>query len=923
MPTKALRVGHLNVRSLTAHLDEVVDLLAAKQLDVLCLSESWLTDGVDSRMLRFPGYTIHRKDRASSRVGGGVAILSRRSISVLPLQVPGTGSSLETLWLQSNQQPTFILGVGYRPPSGPPAAAIEDLHYQLTDVLSRDRPMYLLGDLNFDTLQPTKPGVSGYLQLLADLSLHQLVTSPTRPGATPSLIDHIIVNRPELTASTSVVRCDISDHDLVTTNITNIRIRHKPEIIRIRPTRGVDQNALCLQLLLADWTQIDGSETVAGKWDAFLDVWTPIINLHMPIKEIKTRSRQYPWLRDDEVRQAMADRDRARARRDRHNSESAQQDYRDSRNAVKSALHRASSAYYLTSFKNSRKKTWRDIRNFLVASKKAEPRTNVSTADPGWADRVNKFFADVGPAVAETLSAADDGAPLPPRPPRVCSGAFRPRPVTMPELSAALARMGTSRACGEDDITVQMLRMTFPVIAPQLLKIINCSISTSELPAQWKQATVLPLFKKGDAGDPNNYRPISILPTVAKLCERVICSQLISYLSEQHVLCPEQYGFRPGLSTEAAMLDAVTFVTNCVDSGHVAPLVAIDTSKAFDSVEHARLLDKLGWYGVEPDWFAAWLSDRHQVVRGGTNLPEPVTHGVIQGSILGPALFLIFTNDLTQHLIGTKTIMYADDTQFFDSDSPKNITSLKVRIQNTLSTAQNWFTRNRLKINPSKTEMIIFQSKRITQSPDSSFSISFGTDIINPSQSAKVLGVVVDRHLSWHDHVSSVVQKCYCILIGIARAHRRIPQCVKQLLIEALVFPHIRYCLSVWAGCGVGERRRVQKVINFAARVVTGLGRRDHVTPALAELGWPSVDGLIAESDVAAMRRILHAPHAPELLRSKVMYRSDVSCRQSRATADGQLQIPRTRTELARRSFLSRAVRTWNEALEKCRTVMH
>ena len=206
--------------------------------------------------------------------------------------------------------------------------------------------------------------------------------------------------------------------------------------------------------------------------------------------------------------------------------------------------------------------------------------------------------------------------------------------------------------------------------------------------------------------------------------------------------------------------------------------------------------------------------------------------------------------------------------------------------------------------------MVIFQSKRIRQNPD--FSVRFGSDSVHPSHSAKVLGVVLDRHLSWHDHISLVVKKCYCILVCLARTHRRIPRCTKQLLIEALVFPHIRYCLSVFGGCGVGERKRVQKVINFAARIVTGIGRRDHVTPALAELGWLKVDDLIAESDIAAMRRILCAPTPPELLRSRIEYRSDVSVRQSRATVSEQLQLPRVRTELAKRSFLSRATRAWN-----------
>ena len=150
----------------------------------------------------------------------------------------------------------------------------------------------------------------------------------------------------------------------------------------------------------------------------------------------------------------------------------------------------------------------------------------------------------------------------------------------------------------------------------------------------------------------------------------------------------------------------------------------------------------------------------------------------VQGSILGPVLFLLFTNDLTQHLPGTKIIMYADDTQFFDFDSPKNTDELKARVENTLSTALLWFTQNRLKINPNKTEMVIFQSKRIRDNPN--FSISFDTETIYPSKSAKLLGVFLDCHLSWHDHISFVVRKCYSILVRLARTHRRFPKCTKK-----------------------------------------------------------------------------------------------------------------------------------------------
>ena len=138
------------------------------------------------------------------------------------------------------------------------------------------------------------------------------------------------------------------------------------------------------------------------------------------------------------------------------------------------------------------------------------------------------------------------------------------------------------------------------------------------MPAVWKLADVIPLHKKGDRCDPSNYRQISIITVVAKLCEKKVCSQLMTYLERHSLILPTAVWLPAGRSTEAAMLDVVTYVTENIDRGLVSSLVTADTSKAFDSVEHPRLLDKLGWYGIQPDWFADWLEGTGSVHRVAT-----------------------------------------------------------------------------------------------------------------------------------------------------------------------------------------------------------------------------------------------------------------------------------------------------------------
>ena len=192
-------------------------------------------------------------------------------------------------------------------------------------------------------------------------------------------------------------------------------------------------------------------------------------------------------------------------------------------------------------------------------------------------------------------------------------------------------------------------------------------------------------------------------------------------------------------------------------------LTTTDTSKAFDSVQHSRLLEKLGWNGVDIHWFRDWLEGRSQRVIG-SNTSLPVTHGVIQGSILGPTLFTLFTNDLPSFIHRGQLVMYADDAQFIDADTPANADTLCARMEETLSTALNWFTQNRLKINPRKTDLLLVKSPRVNI--NTNVELHVGAAVIRPSSSVKIFGVFVDSCLDWERHVSATVQRCYGILWG-------------------------------------------------------------------------------------------------------------------------------------------------------------
>ena len=250
-------------------------------------------------------------------------------------------------------------------------------------------------------------------------------------------------------------------------------------------------------------------------------------------------------------------------------------------------------------------------------------------------------------------------------------------------------------------------------------------------------------------------------------------------------------------------------------------------------------------------------------------------------------------------------------SQLLDSAHPDNLSGLMSRQEETLLIVRSYFTSNSLKMNPSKTTLILVGTPQNLKKT-SSFRINIAGHILTPSLSVKLLGVTLDRSLLWDEHICSVVKKCYSILVCLYKIRHHLTPEARKLLIQSHVFPHILYCLSVWGGAAACHLSRVQKILYFGARIVTGTRIRDHITPALETLGWPSVRDLVAHRDCIGVFRALSDKQAPLAVRSLFRHRADVSQRVTRATAAGELELPALRLSLSRRVFSYRAASSWN-----------
>ena len=623
-----------------------------------------------------------------------------------------------------------------------------------------------MGDLNCNLLD-TSPcaGRARLLEMLRSFSLNQYVTQPTFSSG--SLLDVVICNSSDVVKHVGSFKCALSPHHFVRTLLRFPKNRRKPFHIRTRILRGIDRDSLFRDLHLVDWSGIFNCQSVADMWSYVIYCLLPALDRHAPLKTMVVRNPGAPAVTSATLT-LMAER-RGVLRR-----EGRSPTFRELDRRVRSAIRRDSRVDIEERLRaQGSSSLYRTVRP-LIAGKRSSS-VNLPSATPG---ELNAYFVSVGPRVAADLASLGVPPDVPCRLPRVGACGFRVAGVTLAELRKEVFSMKRSGACGPDGISIRILLLCFDAIGPILLHIVNACLTTCDFPDSWKHSMVHPIFKSGDPTVISNYRPISIVPAMAKIVERVVQRQLSAYMSDNHLLSSAQHGFRPRHSTETALLSVTNRIFSNMDRGHVSLLCLLDLSKCFDVIPHSQLLSKLQLYGVDPTWFSSYLTGHTQSVcvtsSSGDRVvskPLPNTMGVFQGSALGPLLFTIFANDLSLHALDAHVTQYADDTQVLISDVKRNLPSLILRMESTLTSLASWFHAHGLKLNTSKTEILLLGTRQNTRDlPPVSVRVGGGT--IQESAQVRNLGVLFDRHLTWDAHVSDVVRKCVGLLIGLRHLRR-------------------------------------------------------------------------------------------------------------------------------------------------------
>ncbi|KAK3523359.1 hypothetical protein QTP86_029866 [Hemibagrus guttatus] len=773
--------GLWNCQSAIRKADFISALASHYSFDFLALTETWIPpQNTATPAALSSAYTFSHSPRESGRGGGTGLLLSQRwCTSPLPLSHL-TISSFEFHAVSVTSPINLFIIVIYRPP-GPLGNFLDEMDTLLSVFPSDSTPLTVLGDFN---LPSDKLHSSGLLALLNSFSLSFNSCPPTHKES--NILD-LVFTHPSPATDMTVTPLHISDHHLVSFSITlPVLPKRNPQHLSLtrRNLHSISPSSVasCTLSSLPDHESFS-SLPLDSATDTLLSSLSSTMDFLCPLSTIRRKnSSPAPWLSDV-------------LRNNRRELRSAARKWKKSKLDTD-----------LTSYRTLLSKFSLDVTSAKTSFYKEKLET--SAQDPR---KLHNIFSSLlnppAPPSPSSLTAEDFASFYTEKIERICQ-TFTSLPTSptshnqhsatpsLTQLSTVAAEevLQITRSCNPttcplDPIPSAMLQTISPDLLPFITTVINGSLTSGHVPTAFKKARVIPILKKPalDPSDISNYRPVSLLSFLSKILERVVCNQLSDYLMQNNLHDPNQSGFKAAHSTETALL-AVTEKLHAARSAKLSSvLILLDLSAAFDTVNHKTLLStlrSLGICGTAWEWFASYLDGRsYQVTwKGLTSAPRRLSTGVPQGSVLGPLLFSLYTHSLGKVISshGFSYHCYADDTQLIFSFPPSDTTA-SARISACLADISSWMTAHQLKLNPSKTELLIIPGD---PSPAQDLVISLSNSMISPTASARNLGVTMDNQLSFSSHVTNVTRSCRFLLYNIRRIRPFLSTQATQVLVQ-------------------------------------------------------------------------------------------------------------------------------------------
>lgn len=840
---------HLNIRSLPKNFDSFKAMLNClpKEPDVIPLTETWLSD-TTKHLYCMEGYSAFHLVR-DNREHGGISVFVRNGMQTHVVNeycFINEFIELYTLKVKIDSV-EYVIATVYRPHSK--HIAVNVFTDVLINILSADvfrcNKTILLGDFNINLLEhlhhlPT----NNFINAMQAMNYFPHISRPTRfPDnpelSNPSLLDHVWTNFSPPSLS-GILYFSISDHLPVFINLTKQSSLNNKHMITFRDFSKYNNDKFTHELHLINWEHLYHMTNANESFNYFIDTIVKLYNKCYPIKTkfVTYKRLQNPWLTRglmNSIKHKFILFKQSKLGIITHET------FKLYRNTLTQAIRLAKRNYYtnfFSEFKNNTKKIWQTINHLKGNTHKSTTINSLKVGNTTLykpsdiAEAFSNHFSNIAPHLDNQLPKTNTN------PNSYLDGDY-PQSMVVPllttqDLSNIIKKLKNKNS-HINEIAVSVIKRNFKLFSPPLTFLFNLSAESGAFPNKLKTAVVTPIYKSGPKDDIKNYRPISQLSVFSKIFESAMKIYLVHYLESKRILNNSQYGFRPKCSTFHALNVFSNDIFTSIDNKLSVLSIFVDFSKAFDTVNHNILLDKMYHYGIRGpihSWFKDYLSDRQQQIcfNGEMSSFKTVTLGVPQGSVLGPILFTIYINDIPNIFINSKTILFADDMTIYLIDpSPEQ---LVMSANQELTQLYQWCLSNRLTINLDKTHFMLFTSKRHLNIPQ----LTINGISIGRTNSIKFLGVTYDETMTFKNHINNVTLRLSRHTALLYQLKDHMPQNVLKCIYYAHIYPLITYCNLIWCTSYPTYLIPIKMQLKKIVRIISNSSYFEHTDPLFKEL---------------------------------------------------------------------------------------